>query len=57
MENYKIITRYDYKKNKDKYIKLIDDLFKNDDSKIANIQEFTDHLEFIFSDNYSFCLK
>lgn len=52
MRNYKIITRDEYKTNKDDYIKLIDELFKNDDSKIANIQEFTDHLEFIFSDNH-----
>ena len=37
MKNYKIITRDDYKKNKENYIKLIDELFKNDDSKIANI--------------------
>lgn len=52
MKNYKIIEKDDYKRNKDKYIKLIMDLFKNDDSKIANIQEFINHLEFIFSDNH-----
>lgn len=52
MKNYKIITREDYKKNKNDYIKLIDELFKNDDSKISNTQEFTEHLEFIFSDNH-----
>jgi len=48
---YKIITRDDYKKNKDYYIKLIDELFTNDSSKIANITEFINHLEFIFSNN------
>lgn len=52
MKNYKIITREDYKKNKNDYIKLIDELFKNYDSKISNTQEFTEHLEFIFSDNH-----
>lgn len=52
MENYKIITREEYKKNKNKYIQLINKLFENDDSKIANIEEFTEHLDFIFSDNH-----
>lgn len=52
MKNYKIITRDDYITNKDDYIKLIDELFENDDSKIANIEEFTNHLEFIFSDDH-----
>lgn len=52
MNNYKIITRKEYKKNKSNYIAMINELFQNDDSKIANIKEFTDHLEFIFSDNH-----
>lgn len=52
MENYKIITREDYKKSKNRYIELINELFKNDDSKIANIEEFTEHLDFIFSDSH-----
>lgn len=52
MKNYKIIKRNEYKKNKEYYIKLIDELFINDSSKIANITEFINHLEFIFSDNH-----
>lgn len=53
MENYKIITRKEYKNNKQEYIEKIEELFKNDDSEIANITEFVNHLEFIFSDNYN----
>lgn len=52
MKNYKIITRDEYKKKKVFYLKLISDLFKNDNSKIANLEEFTNHLEFIFSDSH-----
>ncbi len=52
MKNYKIIKKNEYKKNKEYYIKLIDELFINDSSKIANITEFINHLEFIFSDNH-----
>lgn len=52
MKNYKIIRRNEYKQNKEYYIKLIEELFKNDSSKIANITEFINHLEFIFSDDH-----
>lgn len=52
MKKYKIIRKNEYKQNKKYYIKLIEELFKNDSSKIANITEFINHLEFIFSNDH-----
>lgn len=46
---YTIVDKQDYWKNKNKYITMIKELFKNDDSKIANIKEITSHLDYIFS--------
>ena len=51
MSEYKIITKKDYYKNKHKYLNMIEQLFKNDDSKIANLKEISEHLEFIFNEN------
>ena len=51
MSEYKIITKKDYCKNKSKYLNMIKQLFKNDDSKIANLKEISEHLNFIFSQN------
>ena len=46
---YTIVDKQDYWKNKNKYITMIKELFKNDDSKIANIKKITSHLDYIFS--------
>ena len=46
---YTIVDKQDYWKNRNKYITMIKELFKNDDSKIANIKEITSHLDYIFS--------
>ena len=52
MKNYRIITKEDYKNNKKNYVNLIRELFKDDNSEIANLKEFIEHLDFIFSDNH-----
>ena len=46
---YNVIYKNDYWINKQKYIDMIKELFKNDNSKIANIQEIENHLDFIFN--------
>lgn len=46
--NYTTIFKEDYNKNRKKYLKDISKLIKNDNSKIANIEEITNHLDFIF---------
>lgn len=51
--NYEIINKTKFKANKDQYINKIKKLFYNDLSSIANIEEFSKHLEFIFNDNIS----
>ena len=52
MENYKIITRQEYKINRNQYAEMIKELFKNDKSEIANFKKIIRHLDFIFSDNH-----
>ena len=52
MENYKIITRQEYKINRNQYAEMIKELFKNDKSEIANFKKIIIHLDFIFSDNH-----
>ena len=49
--DYKIIRRDDYNLNRQLYIDQIRELFKNDKSKIANLDEITNHLDFLFNDN------
>ena len=49
--DYKVIRKKEYKQNKNIYLNMINKLFLNDNSKIANIEEFTNHLEFIFNDD------
>lgn len=50
---YKIIKSEDYKENKQLYLNLIDELFKNDDDKLANINEINEHLDFLFNNNFN----
>ena len=40
---YQIITKQEYHKYRKTIINMIKELFKNDDSKIANIQDFSNH--------------
>ena len=47
---YKIIKRKEYKQNKEYYISLIKDMFRNDNDKLANINEIENHLDFIFNE-------
>lgn len=47
---YQIITKQQYYKEREIILEMIKELFKNDDSKIANIQDFSNHLDFIFAD-------
>lgn len=47
---YQIITKYEYHKERETIINMIKKLFKDDDSKITNIQDFSNHLDFIFAD-------
>ena len=49
MSEYKIITKKDYFEHRNKYLDMIKQLFENDDSKIANLKEISEHLDFIFS--------
>ena len=49
MNEYKIVTKVEYNKNKNKYLKMIKDLFENDNSKLANLKELKKHLNFIFN--------
>ena len=51
MENYKIITKNEYHQNKIIYSKMIKQLFKNDNSKLANTKELIKHLDNIFDKN------
>ena len=46
---YQIINKHHYHKERKKIINMVNELFKNDDSKIANIEEFSNHLDYIFS--------
>ena len=48
---YKIIKSGDYQLHKQNYLKLISEMFKDDNDKLANIQEITEHLNFIFHNN------
>ena len=50
---YKIVEKKDYKKNKKDYISLIKIMFKNDNNKLANIDEIKNHLDFIFNEDYT----
>ena len=47
---YKIVKSDDYKENRQEYLNMINNLFKNDNDKLANIQEITNHLDFILKD-------
>lgn len=51
MNNYKVINKDEYQQNKSTYLKMIKQLFKNDDSKIANTKELVNHLDTIFDKN------
>lgn len=46
--NYVTILKNDYNENKTKYLEYISKLIKDDNSKIANMSEITNHLNFIF---------
>lgn len=46
---YQIVRKEDYKNKKNIYLNMFNELFKDDNSKIANIEEFLLHLDFIFS--------
>ena len=45
----KIIKKDEYNENKFNIQEMITSIFKNDDDKIANVEETMDHLDFIFS--------
>lgn len=53
MLSYTFIEKEDYQNNKNKYLKLIENMFENDENKLANIDEFSEHLEFIFNKQLS----
>jgi len=46
--NYVTILKDDYNENKSKYLECISKLIKDDNSKIANMDEIANHLNFIF---------
>lgn len=46
---YTIIDKNNYWSNRKQYIDMINELFKDDTNKIANLEEITKHLDFIFS--------
>lgn len=50
---YKIIKADEYNNHKQLYLELITELFKNENDRIANLEEITKHLDFIFNNNYN----
>lgn len=46
---FKVVTKDDYVLNKNKYIDDINNLYLNDNCKLANIENIIKHLDFIFS--------
>ena len=46
---YQIITKQEYQKERKIIFDMVKELFKNEDSKIANLQEFFNHLDYLFS--------
>lgn len=47
--SFKVILRDEYSFNKDKYLNDISVLYLNDDCKLANIDDISKHLDFIFN--------
>lgn len=45
---FKVVLKEDYLINRDKYIDDIKNLYLNDDNKLANIDDISKHLDFIF---------
>ena len=45
----KIIKKAEYNENKLNIQEMITSIFKNDNDKIANVEETMEHLDFIFS--------
>ena len=50
---YRVIYANDYNKNKGFYLNLINKMFQDDNNKLANIQEISNHLDFIFNTDYN----
>ena len=50
---YQIITKQEYPKQRKIIFDMVKELFKNEDSKIANLQEFFNHLDYLFSKDIS----
>lgn len=46
---FKVVLKEDYLINKNKYIEDIKNLYLNDDNKLANIDDISKHLDFIFN--------
>ena len=46
---FKVVLRDDYLLNKNKYLFDINNLYQNDDCKLANIDDISKHLDFIFN--------
>lgn len=51
--DYKVVYLNDYYKEKQIYISLINKMFKEDNDKLANLQEISNHLDFIFNADYN----
>ena len=50
---YRVIYLNDYNSNKQLYLNLINKMFQEDDSKIANLDEISNHLDYIFNADYN----
>lgn len=46
---YQIITKQQYYKERKNILVLVTELFKNDASRIANFEEFSNHLDYLFA--------
>lgn len=51
--DFKYIEKRDYILNKEKYLHLIKEMFKGDKNKLANENEIENHLDFIFSNQFT----
>ena len=49
---YKVIQKNDYLNNKNQYLTYIKIMFENDSNKLANYDEISNHLDFIFASPY-----
>lgn len=47
--NYQIITKQQYHNERKNILEMVKELFKNDNSKIANLEEFLNHLDYLFN--------